>query len=138
MVFKQKECKALGDEGCYFLCLLWIAERELDRDIDALKAFGLAKRKGWAEEDCYMANPAEMMSELLGRACAIRKSWDFSEKLAGNQWDVWLYKRATTGKTYYHFVVVSEGVVIYDPLGESNTVKYGAPESRRILTIGEG
>ena len=138
MIYKQKECLALGEEGCYFLSLLWIAERELGRDLDALAVFDEAKRRGWAGKDCYMANPAAMMTELLGKTCTIRKSWDFTEKLAGNQWDIWLYKRAVTAKTYYHFVVVSDDVVIYDPLETSNTVKYGAPESRRILTILEG
>ena len=138
MVYKQKECKALGDEGCYFLSLLWIAERELGRELDALKVFGMAKGKGWTDSECYMKNPARMMSELLGKPCSIRKSWDFSEKLGSNQWDIWLYKRPATGVTYWHFVVVSDGVVIYDPLENSNTVRHGAPESRRILTIGEG
>ena len=137
MGYKQKECLALGEEGCYFLSLLWIAENELGRGLDALAVFEEARRNGWAGEDCYMANPAAMMTALLGKTCTIRKSWDFSEALLPNERDIWLYKRETTGKTYYHFVAVADGKVAYDPLGESNTVKHGKPQSRRILRIGE-
>lgn len=137
MIYKQRDCKALGEEGCYFLSLLWIAERELGRDLDALAVFDEAKKRGWAGTDCYMANPAAMMTELLGKPCEIRKSWDFSETLKENEREVRCYRRETTGTTYYHFVAVSEeGVVVYDPLEDSNTVRLGKPHSRRILTIG--
>lgn len=138
MIYKQKDCAALGEEGCYFLSLLWIAERELGRDLDALAVFDEAKRRGWAGEDCYMANPAQMMTELLGKPCTVRKSWDFSEPLKANEREVRCFKRDLTGVTYYHFVAVDgDGSVAYDPLEDSNTVKHGKPQSRRILAIGE-
>ena len=137
MAYRQKDCKALGEEGCYFLSLAWIAERELGRDIDVLKLFDEARSKGWAGEDCYMANPAAMMAELLGKPCSIRKSWDFSEKLAENEREVRCYRREATGVTYYHFVAVGgDGRILYDPLETSNTVLYGKAHSRRIISIG--
>ena len=137
MAYRQKDCKALGEEGCYFLSLVWIAERELGHDLDALAVFDEARRNGWAGEDCYMSNPAGMMSELLGKPCAIRKSWDFSAPLAAGEREVRCYRRETTGVTYYHFVAVDgEGDVIYDPLEDSWTVRLGKPHSRRIITIG--
>ena len=137
MLYKQKLAKSIGDEGCYFLSLLYIAERELGREYDVIGTFSFFNKKGYVGDDCYMASPAAMMSELLGKRCSIRKSWDFSEALAENEREVRCYKRETTGTTYYHFVVVdAAGNVEYDPLEDSNTVRLGSPYSRRILTIG--
>lgn len=135
MLYKQKMSKALGEEGCYFLCLIFIAEQVLGKDIDALWLFDEAQRKGWAEADCYMTNPAAMMTSLLGKICTIRKSTDFSEPLMWNEWEIRNYKREATGATYYHFVVMKGDAVLYDPLEESVTVAEGSPSSRRILTI---
>ena len=138
MLYKQKLALALGEEGCYFFSLLYIAEQELGRDFDSIGTFDYAMRQGWVASDCYMGNPAGMMTSLLGRRCSISKSWDFGYQLKENEWEVRCYQRVTTGTTYYHFVVVDkDGTVVYDPLGDSNTVKYGKPYSRRILTIGE-
>ena len=138
-LYKQKLAKTLGEEGCYFLSLVWLAEQETGRNVDAMALFGEAVAKGWMGDDCYMKKPAEMMGALLGRKCAIRKSWNFSEVLAENQRDIWCYKREAVGVTYYHFVAMDKGGnVAYDPLEDSNTVRLGKPYSRRILTIGEG
>lgn len=137
MLYKQKAAKILGDEGCYFLSLLFVAEQELKKGLDALAVYEKALEKGWMDEDCYMKDPAAMLSALLGVGCDVRKSWDFTERLGSNEWDIWNYKREATGATYYHFAVVSEGEVIYDPLGDSATIALGSPASRRIITIGE-
>ena len=137
MIYKQKDCKALGEEGCYFLSLIWIAEQELGAGIDALAVFDEAKRRGWAEADCYMANPAALMGFLLGKPCQIRKSWSFAEPLAANEREVRCFERKATGTTYYHFVVADGDKILYDPLEGSNTVRLGKPHSRRIVSIGE-
>lgn len=136
MIFRQKDAKALGDEGCYFFCLVYIAEKVLGKSVDAFALFDEAKRQGWMGEDCYMANPAAMLASVTGAKCSIRKSTDFNEKLSWNEWDVWCYCREATGVTYYHFVVMDgSGNVAYDPLETSNTVAKGYPSSRRIITV---
>lgn len=137
MIYKQKECKVLGEEGCYFLSLLWVAERELGKDLDALAVFDEAKRRGWVGDDCFVKDPAALVGHLLGKKCALRKSWSFAEKLADNERDIWCWRRDATGVTYWHFVAMdAAGNVAYDPLENSNTVRLGKPESRRILSIG--
>ena len=137
MIHKQKECETLGREGCYFFSLLWIAEQELGESLDALAVFDEAKRRGWAEADCYMANPAALMSFLLGKPCKIRKSWDFAEPLEANEREVRCFERKATGTTYYHFVVADGDKILYDPLEASRTVMQGKPHSRRIVSIRE-
>ena len=137
MLYRQKMCKLLGDEGCYFLSLLYIAEGETGRRYDALGTLWHFICKGYVGEDCYVREPAALLSELTGKPCTVRKSWDFGYRLAANEREVRCFKRDAGGKTFWHFVVAdSEGNVEHDPLGESNTVKFGEAESRRILTIG--
>lgn len=136
MLYKQKAAQRIGEEGCYFLSLIFVAEQELKRDIDALAIYGRGVGEGWMREDCYMERPGEMMRSLLGVPCSVRKSHDFSERIGPNEWDIWRYERETAGATYCHFAVVSEGVILYDPLGSSETIAHGKPASRRIVTIG--
>ena len=137
MIHKQKDCKTLGEDGCYFFSLLWIAEQELGKSLDALAVFDEAKKRGWAEADCYMADPAALMGFLLGKPCQIRKSWDFAEPLEANEREVRCFERKATGTTYYHFVVADGDKILYDPLEASRTVMQGEPHSRRIVSIGE-
>lgn len=136
MIYKQKAAEKIGAEGCYFLSLVFIAEKMLGHEIDVFALYDKCLKSGWADEDCYMQNPAAMMTHLLGKPVEIRKSYDLDYKLKVNEREISCYERKATGVTYYHFVVTANGTVIYDPLGESRTVSEGTPVSKRILTIG--
>ena len=136
MIFKQKAAKRIGEEGCYFLCLVYIAEQALGREIDVVGLYDEACRKGWMEEDCYMKDPAAMLSSLLGTPCKVRKTTDLEERLAPGERDVRVFRRDATGVTYWHFVVFGEsGRIEHDPLETSETVRSGRAVSRRIITI---
>lgn len=122
---EQDIARSIWNSGCYFLSILYCAD-QLD------SAFGLYKtfvKEGWMEEDCYIKDPASIMSYLFPNKYSITKSVGVDDKADFNI--AYYYNPSTK---YHHFVVVDkQGNVIYDPLGESNTVKNGYPESYRCF-----
>lgn len=135
MIYKQLIAKKLGASGCYFFSLVFIAEKILDKTIDTIELFDICIQNRWADNECFMINPAAMMSYLLGRKVDIRKEFNLKYKCKPNEYEITCYEYNATGTTYYHFVVTNGDTVIYDPFGGSRTVKFGKQVSKRIIAI---
>lgn len=134
MVSKQLICNKIGRSGCYFLSLVWIAEKLLNKTIDVVELYVKAVSQKWMGEDCFMANPAAMLSYLLGKAVDVKHA-SLSYTLGENEYEITRYELRETGITYAHFVVTLNGEIIYDPYGESRTCKHGVPQSKRIIKV---
>ncbi len=134
---RQKVLKILGDYGCYFLSLIYIAEQITKKRFNAEKEFLRAKKAKSVDEECTVLNPDEILFHLTGRVCVTRKESKEYTAQEG-EYEVLAFKDKFT-----HFVVgnckplVENGQenVVYDPLGESATVKNGAVESKRIIKV---
>lgn len=122
---EQKIAKAIGDSGCYFLCLLKACNKE-DNAIGYYKKYVAA---GLMEEDCFIKKPVAILSDLTGQSYQVLKS------IAPDEAASILVARFHNPKTgLYHFVLVdSNGSVIWDPYGTSNTVANGYIESYRLF-----
>lgn len=122
---EQEIAKNIWNSGCYFLSILYCADK-LDSAFGLYKTFVL---NGWMDEDCYIKKPASIMEYLFGGKYSVTKSLGVDETAAFNI--AYYYNPSTQ---YHHFVVVDrKGNVIYDPMGESYTVKNGYPESYRCF-----
>ncbi len=133
MMCKQYVCSKIGKSGCYFLCLVYIAEKYTKTKIDVFDLYEKGLKEKWFDNDCYMEFPAKMMSYLIGKEVKVRHDV-VGYKPKANEFVITRYELRETGVTYSHFVV-GGNVTEYDPFGESRTRKAGEAVSTRVITI---
>jgi len=126
----QSIAKILGESGCYFISLLKI----VNLNDDAIKLYRQSVELGIIDADCYVKDPAQLL-------CLITdwRHWEVRHESASYQtkpfeYEILRFERKTPTRTYSHFVVGDgHGNVLYDPLDDSNTVKFGQIVSKRIV-----
>ena len=117
MIAIQRALKYIGDEGCYFLCLRKMAGR---KDEDLLKDYFFCLENGYIDRDCYVKNPIAILSAWGVKYRNVRKDSSYGQ--------IVVYKHNAN----LHFCLnTDEG--LFDPLGDSNTVKYGHVDSYRLF-----
>lgn len=125
----QTIARKLGESGCYFLALLHLA----NRDNDAIGLYKQAVTAGVMDEDCYIKDPARLLSLISGGNWSVRHA-PATYATLGHEWEILRYERKTTVKTYAHFVVGDgRGQCVYDPLDNALTVSQGQLVSKRII-----
>ena len=133
-MYKQQVCLKIGKSGCYFLSLVFIAESITNKKVDIFSLYEKGLKEKWLDDDCFMENPADMMSYLLGKKCDIRHDKvGYSPK--ENEYEITRYELKETGVTYGHFVVTRNGKLIHDPFGVSRTRTKGKAVSTRIIQV---
>ena len=113
--------------------------RGFDR-ADIMRAYDLLIRTNFMQEDCYMDDPVEvftfmglpMKSVMITHAGYIPASDQIEAlRFQRSYWSREKMKQVIYG----HFTAGNgTGIVTYDPAGNSNAVKYGKLESKRIFT----
>jgi hypothetical protein len=133
MEARQKICKALGESGCYFLCIVWIAEHIMKERIDAVELYSAALFTDVIQPDCFVNDPAKLMKMMLPGDWQMRKMpLEYVPK--GDEYEITRYERKTATGLLGHFCVTDgSGHVVYDPIGDSQCVKLGKPVSKRIF-----
>lgn len=137
----QKYSKIIGSDGCYFSCIVKLAEKYTKKEFDVLRTLDYCskqKKNGhyWIDiSDCYLWHPDKVMGYLLGKEVTVRRSEDIGYKPKENEIVIGCWERPTEDKVYTHFGLVKNQKCIYDPLGTSNTITYGKLKSLRIFTI---
>lgn len=125
----QAICKQLGDNGCYFISLL----RLVNRENDAIQLYRQAVQIGALDEDCFVKIPSQVLSLAAGGAWNVRYETASYIPKAGEM-EILRYERKAAMKTFAHFVVGDgRGHVAYDPLDTSQTVTGGQLVSKRIV-----
>lgn len=134
---KQKIMKILGEYGCYFLSIIYLAEEISQTHVDIIEEFIRARTVNSIDDSATVLNPEEILTYLTEKKCSVRKeNKDYCTK--DNEYEILVFK-----DKYTHFVVGNNKPLIdsgyknvkYDPLGNSNTVKNGYVESKRIFKI---
>lgn len=126
----QTICREIGEYGCYFLSIIRAAEKRTGQSVNPIAAYCDMQAKGYLGAHCFMEKPDAMLSELAGAPFSVRRESKFY-RAKGGEIEVLRYEWKHGG----HFVLGDgRGQVAYDPLGESNTVKYGTLESKRIFS----
>lgn len=126
---RQKVMKVLGEYGCYFLSLVQAAERLTGKRIDAVAAYLDALIKKRTDGEATMLDPAAVLSAMAGGMWTVRKETaDYIPR--DGEVEVLVFQNGA----YTHFVLGDgTGGVLYDPLGNSNTVAHGRIIGKRIF-----
>lgn len=122
----QKKLENIGKYGCYFLSIL----KAFDRTADFLELYDKYTSKGFMDADCFVKNPIGIVRDLSGyHKWNVEKTTSFK---LGSIVIAYYYNKSTG---LHHFVLFdNNNKLVWDPLGESNTVKNGVIESYRVFT----
>lgn len=127
----SKVSKQIYDYGCYFLSLLYAA-RDVEPDVlDMFFYYEVFTSRGWMGEDCFVKDPVSMLKYLTGRDFKIKKSnvYDTTADIVIARW----YNPSTK---IAHFTLQDKADnVLWDSLGNSNTVANGYIESYRLFYL---
>lgn len=135
-LYKQLISKKLGDNGCYFLSIVGMAEKITGQTFDVVQTYDYALSNGWIGSDCYVERPDLIFYSLTAKKATIRKEYNVKYEPKYNEFLIGCFERKEIGATFYHFVLLdSKRNVIYDPYGESLTVKKGKLTSLRVFTV---
>jgi hypothetical protein len=129
---EQTIAKRIGETGCYFLCIMYLADKITDSHFDIIEAYKKYMSMNYLGEDCFVMNPGEILSDLTGRNMRFDKAGILAV-VPDDAHIIGRWSLQATMRTDGHFVVMRGNEVAYDPIGESNTVKNGKLESYRIF-----
>jgi hypothetical protein len=124
----QKMFFYIGKYGCYFLCVIYLAEKLRGGPVDILDAYSLATARGWMDEKCYMLKPEKLLGHLTNRTFIVRHAKADYIHLP-EELEVIRYELREPMETLAHFVTKE-----YDPYGDSKTRLKGFVASKRIFT----
>ena len=127
----------LQKEGCYFLSLLYLVERETGKQFSVDIINGLFQTfldKKYLGPDCLVKNPTQILKHLgLNKTQRLNGSsiaFPASYKTQNNELEILEYVNGI----FSHFVVGDgNSRVEFDPLVNSNTVRNGRLNSKRIF-----
>jgi hypothetical protein len=125
-----------GNEACYFLSILELAERITGIPVDVVSEIWTAASRKEIDlnlkrlddpNNFLVTDLAGLLSRLTGN------QWSCTKESAGyelrrGEVEVLRYERITTGKTWAHFCLSD-----WDPLQSSQTVKCGKVAGKRIF-----
>jgi hypothetical protein len=127
MEARQRIMERIGKDGCYFLCLVRLAEEIIGDRIDAIDVYLFAVDRQWMDQDCFMVQPNRVLEHMTGVRWSVRKQ-DKTYQTQPGEKEVLRYERTQGRVTYAHFVLPD-----YDPYGDSLTVRNGRLVSKRIF-----
>lgn len=135
----QRVAALIGKAGCYFLCILRLAEKQLDRSLDVFHCYLLALTCGLMKENCYVEQPGKLLGMVSGGDWRVLKAGDGLDS-AGRPYDLPLSYELQPGELEierWEVPGAEEGHFIlpdgWDPYGQSATVAHGKRVSRRIF-----
>ena len=137
---EQKLALAIGNNGCYFTCLIYLAESLTGQNYDLIDEFNFCCQKidannvAWITENGYVNRPDLILAHYLNKRIGVIKTNNLKYVPSNNDYFIGCYK--WNGGS--HFVYLNKELkVLFDPLGKSNTVKNGKLESLRVITVYE-
>lgn len=123
----QKILEKIGMEGCYFLCLLRAAGLPQSKIVDA---YCKCLERKYIGDDCFIYDGVAIL-RLFGVDVKNCEKVDAEKINPMRQYKVKI--ACYQNGRYSHFVLITDDG-IFDPLGESNTVKNGVLKSWRLYS----
>jgi len=133
----------LSAEGCYYLSILELARRVSGRLLDPIACYDIFTQRRnkdgvfFMAPDCFVNDPVGIFEYCSGEEqVEFFKTTDLSFNMGENDVACLRYEWKKTGATLSHFVCADHnGVIDWDPMGISNTVRYGSPMSYRVFRM---
>lgn len=119
----QEKMEKLFSGACYAYCISWMSGKSDIKDLT--KDFLEGWSRGYIEDDGFVAKPHLFYNYCFGRELARDVKILPYKPQPFYQIVCWKWKDKT------HFVVMRDDKVVFDPSGDSNTVKYGKIDSIR-------
>lgn len=115
----QNKLKKIGEEGCHFLFLMSIIERETRKNVDIITFYDTCLSKGWIEEDLYVNDALAILEHFTHTGWYRYEANSYSVPVPPGVYveEVWYNPRTK----YTHFRDVS-----FDTYEDSITVKEGS------------
>ena len=135
MKYEQSFCKAIGEWGCYALCIINIAEEVTGLRYNILQKLEEAIDNGyisWNKNNYYdpanfdVLNPDLFLAMLTGTRWSVRKETDILYKPKADEYVVERWER----NGYGHFARTKAG---YNSLQDSKCVTLGKLASLRVF-----
>lgn len=119
----QAQMKELFGNSCYAYCIAYMSGKSDIKDLT--KAVLEGWYKGFIDDDGYVSQPHKFYNYCFGKELArdVEKPQYKSEPY--DQIVCFEYNGGT------HFVVMRDNRVVFDPSGDSKSVKYGIPTTVR-------
>lgn len=129
----------IGKWGCYFLCILRLAEKAMVKLLDPFYYYILAVHNRYMRDTCFVDKPGELLASIVGGEWVVLKAGNGLDS-AGRPYDLPLAyvlqpgefevdRWEKSGDPEGHFIL-PDG---WDPYGKSQTVANGKLVSRRIF-----
>ena len=67
----QAKFLEIGRNGCYFLCLLKIAELKLNKSLSVIDAYEKFLEKGYIKRNCFVLQPKNILSDLCNKYVSV-------------------------------------------------------------------
>ena len=119
----QAQMKELFGNSCYAYCIAYLSGKSDIKDLT--KAVLEGWYRGYIDDDGYVSQPHKFYNYCFGKDLArdVEKPQYKAEPF--DQIVCFEYNEGT------HFVVMRDNRVVFDPSGNSNSVKYGIPTTVR-------
>lgn len=134
----QSFFKAVGNSGCYALCLVNLAQKQ-GKKLDIIEALLLGIEKGFIKfnwnnyddkENFFVSRPDAFFSMLIGETYYVKFALsDYVSKNGEFEVQFWALNQDQAEQGKGHFVLSVEE----NPLQNSNTMKFGRCYSKRIF-----
>lgn len=128
MNFNQRELEYLGNYGCYYFSICY--SLGVTDIVKALEIYRKSVKLGFMDKDCYIKNPGLLAGMISGHTYKVTKTIERPKMDSKKDFIIGEYYNPKTNFT--HFCNVTN-TPIYDPLGDSVTVKEGFIRSYRYF-----
>ena len=137
----QQIAALVGAEGCYYLSILELVRRVTGIVSDPIALYDIfTQRRNSAgvffmAPDCFVNDPVGIFEHCTGEAqVEFFKTPDLSFAFEAGDLACIRYEWKRTGSVQSHFVCSNgAGQIDWDPMGISNTIRYGTPMSYRVF-----
>lgn len=123
--------------GCNLCIFFWYVNKILKLRITPefmMDAAYIFEKKGWIDNEFGIVHYKDIYA-WLGLDVKYYGHVPADSVCAPDEFEHSMWEKTFEGKTTGHFVASDNGIVTYDPYGESNTVRYGHLVNKRKFKI---
>lgn len=126
-----KNIQAIAKNGCLAMCYLYCVGLG-DNEYSTIGLISEAMDDGLLDKDCFVSDADKFLNSLLGenKVKVLKKNITNLDEIKGDYCPVRFDYNGSS-----HWVVVSNGRIIFNPLLNSKCVNKGKPTSARIITF---